>query len=319
MSQPLVSIITPCYNGEAFLDRYFASVLTQTYSNLELIFVNDGSTDRTEEIALSYRKALEQKGIRYIYEYQENAGQAAALNRGLKLFSGDYLTWPDSDDVMTPDCIEKKVEFLQANPQFGLCICRTRVVNEADPQHILHIYERKKPEQEDNFYEDLIYIRNVYFVPGGYMVRSSSLLRAIPDRDIYAGRGGQNLQILLPVLKYDTCGYMLDELNTYYVRADSHSHSADDYKNKIHQIALYTTIVLETLARISPEEEKKYEMKVKHHYARWIYGNAVDAHDRRTMKKAFQEMRMTGNVSLKERFVYYYKRLISYDGETAGI
>lgn len=111
MNRPLVSILTPCYNGESFLKRYFESILNQTYSNLELIFINDGSIDRTEEIALSYRSQLEEKGIRYIYERQENAGQAAALNRGLKLFTGEYLTWPDSDDVMTADCIEKKSGF----------------------------------------------------------------------------------------------------------------------------------------------------------------------------------------------------------------
>lgn len=68
MTKPLVSIITPCYNGEAFLKRYFESILNQTYPNLELIFINDGSTDRTEEIALSYRERLEKRGITYIYE-----------------------------------------------------------------------------------------------------------------------------------------------------------------------------------------------------------------------------------------------------------
>ena len=62
MTKPLVSIITPCYNGEAFLKRYFESILNQTYPNLELIFINDGSTDRTEEIALSYRERLEKRG-----------------------------------------------------------------------------------------------------------------------------------------------------------------------------------------------------------------------------------------------------------------
>ena len=67
---PLVTIITPCYNGEAFLDKYFASILAQTYDRLELIFVNDGSTDRTEEIALSYRQALEDRGIVFKYLYQ---------------------------------------------------------------------------------------------------------------------------------------------------------------------------------------------------------------------------------------------------------
>jgi len=80
IATPLVSIITPCYNGESYLERYFNSVLNQTYSNLELIFINDGSIDRTEEIALSYQNIFEQKGIRYVYLYQENAGQAAALN-----------------------------------------------------------------------------------------------------------------------------------------------------------------------------------------------------------------------------------------------
>ena len=105
---PLVSVITPCYNGEAFLDRYFQSVLSQSYPNIELIFVNDGSTDRSEEIALSYREWLEARGIRYLYIAQENKGISEAVNAGLRRFSGDYLTWPDSDDWMTPDCIAKK-------------------------------------------------------------------------------------------------------------------------------------------------------------------------------------------------------------------
>lgn len=60
--KPLVSIITPCYNGEQYIDAYFQSILAQTYTRLELIFVNDGSTDKTEEVALSYREQLEQKG-----------------------------------------------------------------------------------------------------------------------------------------------------------------------------------------------------------------------------------------------------------------
>ena len=118
MRKPLVSIITPCYNGESFLERYYESVLAQTYSELELTFVNDGSTDGTEKIALSYESRFRQKGIRYIYIKQENRGQASALNRGLKLFHGEYLTWPDSDDIIMPEFIEKKVSFLQTHPKY---------------------------------------------------------------------------------------------------------------------------------------------------------------------------------------------------------
>ena len=65
MNQPPVSIITPCYNGESDLERYFESILKQTYQNMELIFVDDGSTDRTSEIAEKYRGKLEGRGIRY--------------------------------------------------------------------------------------------------------------------------------------------------------------------------------------------------------------------------------------------------------------
>ena len=120
MCNLLVSVITPCYNGEAYLDRYFNSILNQTYRPLELIFVNDGSTDRTAEIAERYAPVLKESDISFIYLHQENAGQAAALNRGLKLFTGEYLTWPDADDEMTPDCIEKKVAFLQKHPELQM-------------------------------------------------------------------------------------------------------------------------------------------------------------------------------------------------------
>lgn len=304
MDKPLVSIITPCYNGESFLDRYFNSVLSQTYTNLELIFINDGSNDRTEEIALSYREKLEARGIAFIYEYQENAGQAAALNRGLKLFSGEYLTWPDSDDVMTGDCIEKKVNFLEMNPQYGLCVCKSYVVNEEQPEKILGVLERVPPVGKDNFFDDLIFIRNVYFAPGGYMVRTASFFRAIPDRKIYSGRGGQNLQILLPILKNYKCGYMNETLNYYYERAQSHSHSISSAIQKANQIELYERIILETLYRINPDLKQEYEPKVLHYFAKWLFGIAIDVGDKVAIKKAYNQLKKNGKVSLKERLLY---------------
>ena len=75
MENHLVSIITPCFNGEPYLNRYFSSILQQTYSPLELIFVNDGSADRTAEIAESYRPLLEAKGIRFIFAHREQKSE----------------------------------------------------------------------------------------------------------------------------------------------------------------------------------------------------------------------------------------------------
>ena len=98
----LVSIITPCYNGEKYVDRFLTSVLNQTYNNIELIFVDDGSTDKTKDVVLSFKEQFEKRGYDLIYIYQKNAGQAAAINQGLKVFKGEFLMWIDSDDLMFP-------------------------------------------------------------------------------------------------------------------------------------------------------------------------------------------------------------------------
>lgn len=294
LDQPLVSIITPCYNGASYLDRYFSSILNQTYPNLELIFVNDGSTDRTQEIAESYRPLLEQRGIRYIYRYQENAGQASALNRGLKLFTGEYLTWPDADDEMTSDCIEKKVAFLQNNLDLDMCICKISEVLETDPYSSMGILERIPPQGHDSLFEDLIFLKNVFYVPGGYMVRTSALDAAIPHRDIYAGRGGQNAQILLPIAYYGRIGYIDDILFKYYIRPISHSHSINTTEKTIEQLHNYEVILLETLYRISPEIYSQYRPKIQEKYSRQRFGNALDSRNPILVRKQYRELSALG-------------------------
>lgn len=285
-----MSIITPCFNGESYLNRYFSSILQQTYSPLELIFVNDGSADRTAEIAESYRPLLETKGIRFIYLYQENAGQAAALNRGLKLFTGDYLTWPDADDEMTPDCIEKKVAYLQAHPYCEMCICKATSVEEDDPERTVALLERIIPAGEDNLFHDFIFIKNVFFCPGGYMVRTSAIDDAIPQREIYDGPGGQNAQILLPIAYRGKYGYMDDILYKYYIRSDSHSHSLNTSEKIILQLERFERILLETLMRMPDGVFSQYQMEIRQHYARLRFGNALDTRDPKLIKKHYQEI-----------------------------
>ena len=89
----IVSVVTPCYNSEKYIEAYLRSLLEQTYSDLEIILVDDGSTDRTAEIIQSYRPVFEAKGISLYYLYQEHENQAAAVNRGLKKVTGEYLIW----------------------------------------------------------------------------------------------------------------------------------------------------------------------------------------------------------------------------------
>lgn len=294
LNHPLVSIITPCFNGEAYLDRYFSSVLQQTYQPLELIFINDGSTDRTAEIAENYRPRLEAKGIRFIYQAQENAGQAAALNRGLKLFTGEYLTWPDSDDEMTPDCIEKKVAYLQEHPEYDMCICKIAQVLEEAPEKAVAPLERITSGGEDNLFFDLIFLKNVFYCPGGYMVRTTAIDSAIPGRDIFDGRGGQNVQILLPIAYRGKYGYIDEILYIYHVRSDSHSHSVNTAEKEILRLLNFETLLLETLKRMQNGVFAQYQLKIRQHYARLRFGNALGTQKPKLIKKYYHEISMLG-------------------------
>lgn len=232
---PLVSIITPCYNGEAFVGRFLDSVLAQTYDNIEMIIINDGSTDKTEEIILSYKSKFEQKGYSLIYIKQENAGQSAAINQGLKVFKGDFLCWPDSDDELTADSIQERVDFLVKNPQYGLVAFSTVFINEKN--EIERYQRRGKKWKNESYFINLINGKEFY-ASGSYLIRSSMFRKVMPTPlQILAPRGiGQNYQLLIPIVYYypyaffDKIGYKC------YIRKDSHSrkrHTFEDNENRI--------------------------------------------------------------------------------------
>lgn len=291
--KPLVSIVTPCYNGENYLDRFFRSILAQTYPNLELVFINDGSTDHTQQLVDSFRPQLEEGGIRFLYEYQENAGQAAALNRGLKLFTGEYMNWMDSDDEILPEFIEKKVDFLEKHPEYAYCYGKAIVVNEEAPERIVREIGERDAEGQKSFFEDILFVRNVFF--SGYLVRTEALNQAVPGREIYAGPGGQNAQLLLPLAwYYGEPGYVGESVYKYYVRSDSHSHSQNTSEKTIQQLERYERILLSTVARIPDQEAETYIETIKQHYARLRFGNAVDTRNPRLIRKYYHELHALG-------------------------
>jgi glycosyltransferase involved in cell wall biosynthesis len=112
----LVSIIIPTYNRAQLLRLTVESVLAQTYPALEIIVVDDGSTDDTPAVMAQYAG-------RVIYLRQANQGEAAARNRGIRTASGEYLTFLDHDDLFLPTKIERQVEVMDARPKVGLVHC----------------------------------------------------------------------------------------------------------------------------------------------------------------------------------------------------
>ena len=103
---PLVSIVIPVYNGENYMKEAIYSALGQTYKNIEVIVVNDGSKDNTEQVALSY-------GDRIRYFSKENGGVGTALNLAIASAKGEYISWLSHDDTYYPNKIERQIEELQ--------------------------------------------------------------------------------------------------------------------------------------------------------------------------------------------------------------
>ncbi|MDX1436250.1 MAG: glycosyltransferase family 2 protein [Anaerolineales bacterium] len=113
-SRPLVSIITPSYNQAEYLEETIASVLGQSYPNLEYIVVDGGSTDGSPEIIARYTSRLAW------WVSEPDLGQTDAINKGFAGARGEILAWLNSDDLYLPGAVSEAVEFLQANPQVGL-------------------------------------------------------------------------------------------------------------------------------------------------------------------------------------------------------
>ena len=150
---PLVSVIVPAYNAETFIQRTLDSILAQTYTNIEVLVVDDGSQDRTAAIVESFVE----KNSRVILLRQKNAGVAAARNLAIEKSRGQYIAPIDSDDIWYPQKLEKQTQcMLQAEPSVGLVYAWSAYIDEKD----LFIGRYTA----DNFYtvEGDVYITQVY-------------------------------------------------------------------------------------------------------------------------------------------------------------
>lgn len=113
---PLISCVVPVYNGERFIAAAVESILAQGYRPIEVIVVNDGSTDRTADVLVGFGEEI--KVI-----HQENAGQAAARNRGIQAAAGPFIAFLDADDLWVPEKLARQMDWLAEHPEMQLCTC----------------------------------------------------------------------------------------------------------------------------------------------------------------------------------------------------
>lgn len=262
MMYDLVSIMIPCYNGESFLGRLFSTIMEQTHPYIQIIFVNDGSTDKTAEIAKEYQRIFAKRGIEFVYVYQENQGQAAAINTALKLIRGEYCMWLDAEDYITKDHIEKKYQYLEAHKDKSLVLCRGIKVKEDTLEKIGSLGHEPAI---GTLFEDILFGLRSCCNGGLSMVRTEYLLEQLDERGILISPVGQNLQLLLPITLSGKDGQIEDELFLYVHREKSHSHSFSngiDWKNRLDGLLDLKTSILDCI-RLD-EKYRDYLIRLLH-------------------------------------------------------
>lgn len=170
MSDKKVTIIVPCYNVAKTLPRFLDSVLKQTYQNIQLIAVNDGSTDDTEKILKKYSKKFLQRNMEFLYLFQENQGLGGAINTGLKYIKGDFLCWADPDDFYMETSIEERVKILVEYTEYDIVSSDAYYFNEDNlNMPIQRATDGLEHKYETDQFEYLIFEKS-HFCPGCHML-----------------------------------------------------------------------------------------------------------------------------------------------------
>lgn len=202
MEKPLVSILMPVYNSEEYLSDAIKSILSQSYSNWELIICDDHSSDNSYKIAVEYAK-VDKRII--VVKNNKNMRQAYSRNKAFIISKGEYIAVLDSDDIMHNNRLEEQVFFLNHNLDISF-VCSNAEIIDGNGMTTGYIYKKQVPSSLDVIrnkafiYASIMVRRNVFIEVGGYTV--SAITYTGEDYDlickIYSkGYRGKNLKEFL--------------------------------------------------------------------------------------------------------------------------
>ena len=211
---PVISVIIPIYKVEQYVSDCIKSVLNQTYQNLEIILVDDGSPDRSTDIAEEVLKNSEKK---YIIIRQQNKGLGEARNSGFKAATGEWVYFLDSDDIIVPETIERLVSAINLDTDF--VFSDYNVIR--DKNEVCNGFEKVKPVYYDRatIQKEFLLRKKTILAPG------TLYKKCFLDKNQlkFAGiRWSEDQQFLFRVLKHvNTVGYLKEPLYQYLQREGS--------------------------------------------------------------------------------------------------
>ncbi len=310
---PLVSIITPGYNGKAFVKRCLDSVLAQTYSNIEYIYVDDGSTDGTSDIVKAYAPRFEEKGWIFKFVQQENKGCSEAVMKALSYINGKYYVSLEYDDSFPPESIERRVElFEKLGSDYGLLICNAINVDEETGNAVGLLIPNSNHLKKENLFETFLNNRGVN-TSGCLMFRVDAFDKTHPNREFIASRFGYLWQTTLPVLFSYKALYIDEPLLNYYIRKDSISHKRKNTNDVLNMLAEFESYINKTLTQIPMNDEllKKYQKNVSLHCQTKAMFVCLKRKNIKNGLSFFVKLvRNFGVISLTKKMIYFFKHKV---------
>lgn len=165
ISKPKVSVIIPCYNCGLYVAETIESVLRQTYSNIEIVCVNDCSSDNSSEVIKKYADKYE--NILFLDE-KVNRGVCYARNLAVENSSGEYILPLDADDIIEPEYIEKAAEVLNNRPEIGIVYCKARIFGSKNKLWKLPEFDKDKILYQNCIFNSAMFRKKDFLKCGGY-------------------------------------------------------------------------------------------------------------------------------------------------------
>lgn len=303
-----VVILIPAYNVENYISKTLDSFLKQDCDFFDILIVNDGSTDNTKEVILSYKNKFDEKGINLTVIDKENGGAASAINVGLKQkLNYEYILIMDGDDWLPYNSISKRVDFLDNNKDYGACIGWTNLVDEETGIITSKHYSLGITEDKEETFLNILNVVDIIYT--GYLFRLKELKSVLKNNQIFESHGGQNWQLLLPFSKaYKIKVMPFDTLN-YLVRKQSHSHSViGDYEKIKNRLTVHKQLIEETFDRMNQRE--KYQEILDNRYNRLFANNAFSFRQKKDFMKYYKNLKKSKRNTFKDFLKKWYLRIL---------
>lgn len=289
----LVTLIIPCYNGEQYIKQCFQSVLAQNYKQLEVIFVDDGSTDESYKYALSYQALFKKEGMNLVCLTKENGGAASAVQMAFQYMSGEYFELLDVDDCIYPDNIKTKYQYMRDNPDCAFVRSEGEIFN-IQKNCIVSVFSvRKEERRKYNIFEELLYGKTWNWT-GSYLIRTDKFLQVNGGKDIYISKYGQNMQILLPLAFSFECSYIPDILSRYNEYDNSISH-VKAYEKNIELFEGYQDIRINVLKKIKFDNAEIMN-NIKQYYIKKKLYLALEINNKEEINRYYKDIKKTPKI-----------------------